>query len=156
MALTFALAAGAHPVAHSSSCTRGKEAAGCKLNGTGYYDAATRLIVGFPISPPQKGAATELSIPAAALCAGGGEASLSVKTKAVARIGGSLSFSGKAKIQQIAENGAATVSTANITAKLKITNAKKASLSGKAELTLSDGTKCSKQLPNKLLRVLGG
>jgi hypothetical protein len=151
----FALAAGAHPVAHDSGCVRGKEAAGCKLNGTGYYDAATRLIVGFPAQPP-KGAATELSVPASLLCAAGGEANLTVKTTAVARIGGSLSFSGKAKIQQIAESGTVTVSTASVKAKLKITSAKKASLSGNAELTLSDGTKCSKQLPTKLLRVLGG
>lgn len=152
----FALVAGAQPMARSSSCTRGKEAAGCKLNGTGYYDTTTRLIVGFPASTSPKGAATELSIPGAALCAAGGEANLTVKTKAVARIGGSLSFSGKAKIEQTAETEATTVSTASITAKLKITNAKKATLSGKAELTLSNGMKCSKQLSAKLLRVLGG
>lgn len=151
----YALAAEAHTVAHAAGCVRGKEAAGCKINGTGYDDFKTRVLVGFPFSTSPKGTSTELSLPASFLCAGGGEATISVASKAVPRIGGSMSFSGKAKIQEISA-GATTVKSATITAKLKITNAKKASLAGEAELTLGDGSKCSKKLPSKLLRVLGG
>jgi hypothetical protein len=151
-----ALTAEAHTVAHAAGCVRGKEAAGCKINGTGYDDFKTRVIVGFPFSTGPKGTPTELSVPASFLCAGGGEAIISVASKAVPRIGGSMSFSGKAKIQDISAGGATNVKSATITAKLKITNAKQASLSGGAELTLGDGSKCSKKLPSKLLRVLGG
>jgi hypothetical protein len=79
-----------------------------------------------------------------------------VKTTKTARVGGSLSFAGKAKVQSYTATGTSTVKSANITAKLKITNAKKASLSGKAEVTLTDGSKCTKQLPKNLTRILGG
>jgi hypothetical protein len=150
-----ALVAVAAPVAHSSGCVPGKEASGCKLNGTGYYDASSRVIVGFPTASGPKGAPTQLSVPSAFVCAGGGEANLTVETKAVARIGGSLSFSGKAKVQGSSE-GIATIKSATVTAKLKITNAKKATLSGEAEIVLKEGTKCMKKLPAKLVRVLGG
>jgi hypothetical protein len=152
----YALAAEARTVANAAGCVRGKEAAGCKINGTGYDDFKTRVLVGFPFSTSPKGTPTELSVPASFLCAGGGEATISVATKAIPRIGGSMSFSGKAKVQGVAVSGSPSVQSATITAKLKITNAKKASLSGEAELTLGDGSKCSKKLPSKLLRVLGG
>lgn len=153
---TLALAAAAHPVAHVSACKLGQEASGCKLNGTAYDDPATRIIVGFPSSFSPKGTTTELSVPASFLCAGGGEANLVVKTKITARVGASLFFSGKAKVQPVAANEVISVASGNVTARLKIADAKKASLSGKAELTLKDGTKCSKRLSSKLLRVLGG
>jgi hypothetical protein len=152
---TLALAAGAQPTAHASGCVRGKEASGCKFNGTGYGDLKAGVIVGFPASNGPKGAPTELSVPTRVLCPAAGEVTLSVKTTKTAHIGGSLSFAGKAKVQSYV-TGPSTVESANITAKLKITNAKKASLSGKAEVTLTDGSKCTKQLPKNLTRILGG
>jgi hypothetical protein len=153
---TSALVAGAYPMAHASGCVRAKEAAGCKLNGTAYGDLKTTVIVGFPALSGPKGAATELSVPTRILCPAAGEVSLSVKTIKTARIGGSLSFAGKAKVQAYTVNGTSPVKSAKITAKLKITDAKKASLSGKVEVKLTDGSTCSKQLPKKLTRILGG
>lgn len=153
---TSAFVAGAHPVAHASGCVRAKEAAGCQLNGTGYGDLKTDVIVGFPGSNAPKGTPTELSVPTRVLCPAAGEVSLSVKSAKTARIGGSLSFAGKAKVQAYTVSGTSPVKSAKITAKLKITDAKKASLSGKVEVTLTDGSTCSKQLPKKLTRILGG
>ena len=151
-----ALVAGAHPAAHASGCVRAKEAAGCKVDGTAYGDLKTSVIVGFPVASDPKGAPTELSVPTRVLCPAAGEVSLSVKTLKTARIGGSLSFAGKANVQAYTVNGTSLVKSAKITAKLKITNAKKASLSGKVEVTLTDGSTCSKRLPKKLTRILGG
>jgi hypothetical protein len=153
---TSALVAGAHPAAHASGCVRAKEAAGCKLNGTAYGDLKTSVIVGFPVANGPKGTPTELSVPTRVLCPAAGEVALSVKTTKTARIGGSLSFAGKAKVQAYSVSGTSPVKSAKITAKLKITDAKKASLSGKVEVTLTDGSTCSKQLPKKLTRILGG
>jgi hypothetical protein len=152
----LALGASADPVGHASGCALlGKESSGCKLDGTAYGDRTSRVLVGFPSKLSPKGG-SELSVPATFLCAGAEEATLSVKSTAPARIGGSLSFSGKVKVQGFTASGTTDIKSAKITAKLRITSARKASLSGKAELTLTDGTKCSKQLPKKLERILGG
>ena len=152
----LAFTAGAHPTAHASGCTLGKESAGCKLDGTGYTALNSRLFVTFPASVSPKSTPSQLTMPGSAVCAGGGTAQLVITTKAVARIGGSLSFAGKAKVEGFTGNAALSVTSAKITAKLRITNAKKASLVGTAQLVLSNGSKCSKKLPSKLTRVLGG
>lgn len=155
---TMALAAGAQPVAKASACAFGKEARGCKLNGTGYGDFKSRLIVGFPAAA-SKGA-TELSIPVSQICPQvTEEVSLFAKGKGTARIGSSIKFSGKAVIKSettTAPVSSSTVKSAKVTATLTLTNAKSAKLSGKAEVTLQSGAKCSKKLPSKLSRILGG
>jgi hypothetical protein len=156
---TVALTAGAQSAAHASACAFGKEATGCKLNGTGYGDFKSRLFIGFPASTSPKGTATELSIPVSQVCPQvSEEVSLFAKGKGTARIGSTIKFSGKAAIKSSTTLTAvpSKVKSAKVTATLTLTNAKSAKLSGKAEVTLEGGTKCSKKLPSKLLRILGG
>jgi hypothetical protein len=149
---TLAFAAGAQPVAHSSGCTRGKEARGCKLDGTGYYSAKSNAIVGFVAANAPKGSHNQLAVPGVFVCAKANGVTMTVNSNQVARIGGSLSFSGKVTVA----GSPGIVKSAQINAKLSITNAKRAHLSGKVKLTLSAGSTCSKSLSGKLTRVLGG
>jgi hypothetical protein len=156
---TMALAAGAQPAGHASACAFGKEAQGCKLNGTGYGDFKSRLVISFPASTSPKGTATELSIPVSEVCPQvTEEVSLFAKGKGTAKIGSKIKFSGKAAIKSSTTLTAAPskVKSAKVTATLTLTNAKSAKLSGKAEVTLQGGARCSKKLPSKLLRILGG
>lgn len=155
----LALTAGAQPAGHASACAFGKEAKGCKLNGTGYGDFKSRLFISFPASVSPKGTVTELSIPVSQLCPQvTEEVSLFAKGKGTARIGSTIKFSGKAAIKSSTTLTPVTskVKSAKVTATLTLTNAKTAKLSGKAEVTLEGGSKCSKKLPSKLLRILGG
>ncbi len=153
-----ALSAAARPVAQASSCAFGKEAKGCKLNGTGYGDFKSRLFISFPASTQPKGT-TELSIPVSQICPQvTEEVSIFAKGKGTAKIGATIKFSGKAAIKSSTTLTpvASKVKSAKVTATLTLTNAKVAKLSGKAEVTLEGGAKCSKKLPSKLLRILGG
>jgi hypothetical protein len=154
----LALTAGAQPAGHASSCAFGKEAKGCKLNGTGYGDFKSRLFISFPVSTQPKGA-TELSIPVSQICPQvTEEVSIFAKGKGTAKIGATIKFSGKAAIKSSTTLTpvASKVKSAKVTATLTLTNAKVAKLSGKAEVRLEGGAKCSKKLPSKLLRILGG
>ncbi len=142
-----------------ADCAFGKEAKGCKLNGTGYGDFKSRLFISFPASVSPKGTATELSIPVSQICPQiTEEVSLFAKGKGTAKIGATIKFSGKAAIKSSTTLTAvpSKVKSAKVTATLTLTNAKSAKLSGKAEVTLEGGSKCSKKLPSKLLRILGG
>ncbi|HEU0250268.1 MAG TPA: hypothetical protein VFR48_06050 [Solirubrobacteraceae bacterium] len=151
----LALAAGAQPIARASACVFGKEARGCKLNGTGYGDFKSHLIVGFPSSSK-----AELSIPVSQICPQvSEEVSIFANGKGAVKIGSSIKFSGKAAIKSettTAPVSSSMVKSAKVTATLTLTNAKAAKLSGKAEVTLQSGAKCSKKLPSKLSRILGG
>lgn len=153
---TPTLSASAQPAAHASSCKLGKEAQGCKLNGTAYYQPSSRVLVGFVSANAPKGTRTTLTVPSEFACPQVTGLQLSVKTKQTAKIGGSLSFSGAVTIENSSASGTSEVKSATITGKLKISSAKLAHLSGHVEVTLSSGAKCSKQLPSKLTRVLGG
>ena len=153
---TLALTAGAQPSAHASACKFGKEAAGCKLNGTGYYDAKSRVIVGFASLASASRYPTALSIPSESVCAAATGATISVSTHQTPKIGGSLSFTAKPTFTSQFAEGTTNIKSAKLAAKLKITNAKQASLSGSVAVTLTNGTKCARKLPGKLKRVLGG
>jgi hypothetical protein len=156
----LAFGAEAQAVAHSSGCARGKEASGCNINGTGYGELKSRVTVGFPFSTSPKGTLTELSVPVTFACPKvTEEAYLAVKSKDKPRIGSTMRFSGKTEVKLYTGESAASakaVKSGKISGKLKITSAKTASLTGKVEVTLTDGSKCSKQLPKKLTRILGG
>lgn len=138
---------------HASACVFGKEARGCKLSATAYGEFKSRLIVGFATT------GNELSLPVSYVCPQvTEEVSIYAKGKGTPRVGGSLSFPGKATVKSPTTVGvtSSTVKSAKLKGKLKISSAEKASLTGKVEVTLASGAKCSKKLPSKLLRVLGG
>ncbi|HST56090.1 MAG TPA: hypothetical protein VLJ42_09385 [Solirubrobacteraceae bacterium] len=152
---TTALSASAQPAAHAGACKFGKEAHGCKLNGTGYGQYKQSVFVTFPASVSPKGSHSQLSLPSTFACAKAVGATLTIDTKQTARIGSSISFGGKAALQN-SSAATALVKSAKIHAKLTLTNAKHATLSGNVKLTLADGSTCAKKLPSSLTRVLGG
>jgi len=145
----------AAPLAAASGCKIGKETQGCRLTFGGYRTLDASVFVGFPAANASKGSRTTLTVSSSFVCHTAFVTQLSVKTKQTAKVGDTISFSGKAALLS-AGAGAPEVSAAKINAQLKLNNAKQAHLTGRVEMTLATGAKCSKALPGKLVRVLGG
>ncbi len=152
---TFSLAAGAQPIAVASGCKVGSESSGCKLNGTGYADFKGKVFVGLAVGGPRSFPST-LTLAGEGVCAKATGLSLVLSTKQTGKVGGSISFAGKAKVQGASTGAKASVKSAKITARLQIASAKRATLSGHVEAKLTDGSTCTKKLSVKMLRVLGG
>lgn len=143
----------AQPLARSSSCKPGKEAQGCRLTLGGLAYLHGNAFVSFLPAHAPKGSATIFSMPTQSICAAAAGSELSVKTRQTPTVGGTLSFSGSAKLQL---GGSATVKSAKVNLKVKISSAKQARLTGKVEAVLANGSKCSKTFANPMVRVLGG
>lgn len=151
----FAPSALAQPLAHSSSCKPGKEAHGCKLTLGGFAYLHANAFVAFLPAHAPKGSATTFSMPSQSICAKAVGSELTLKTKQTPTVGGTLSFSGSAKLQ-VSTVSTVSVKSAKISVKIKISTAKQARLTGKVEASLSDGSKCSKSFSNPMVRILGG
>lgn len=145
----------AAPLAAASGCKIGKEAQGCRLTFGGYRTLDASVFVGFPAANASKGSRTTLTVSSSFVCHTAVVTQLSVKTKQTPKVGNTISFSGNAALSSLT-TGASEVKSAKINAQLKLNNAKQAHLTGSVEMTLTTGAKCSKTLPGKLLRALGG
>lgn len=152
-----ALAAGAgHDAGTAASkCKLGKEADGCTFKSTGYISTETSVVFSATTPTSSKDPRSLLSVPGSYICGKKNTAAQSVTayggSRKFAKIGGSVSLTSRPN-----PGNPATVKKTSVTATVTLTSNKKATLSGKAKITFSDGSTCKKTLSGTLKRVLGG
>lgn len=154
-ATALASGAGHDAVTAASKCKLGKEAQGCKFKSTAYYNAKSGIVFQAQQPASSKDPRSLLLVPGSYIC---GKAKTEAQgaganggSKKFGKIGGSISLKTTTN-----PSNPGTVAKTSVSATVELLSAKKATVSGTAKITFSDGSTCKKTLSGTLKRVLGG